>query len=217
METRLYNEVKKGFTYFEEGDVLLAKITPCFENGKVAVANSLPNPVGFGSTEFHVLRPSSAIDRRYLFYLLWNADSREQGAKQMAGAAGQKRLPSEYLGNFEIPLPPLDEQKRIAAVLNKDAALRRQRQESLQLTKKLLRSVFLDMFGDPVTNSKDLPTQELSELAKMERGRFSPRPRNDPSYYGGPHPFIQTGDITRSNGRIGPMTLVRGRYAPWAR
>ncbi|MCY2976982.1 MAG: restriction endonuclease subunit S [Planctomycetota bacterium] len=205
-EVRSYEDAKKGFTYFEEGDVLLAKITPCFENGKAAVVEGVPHRIGFGSTEFHVLRAGPKIDTRYLFYFLWNDKLRENGRTQMSGAAGQKRVPSDFLANLELPLPPLDEQRRIAAVLDKANALRRQRQESLQLTEKLLRSVFLNMFGDPVGNPKNLPTDDLENLAKLERGKFTPRPRNDPSYYGGKFPFIQTGDITRSKGRIKSWT-----------
>jgi type I restriction enzyme S subunit len=106
----------------------------------------------------------------------------------------------------ELIVPSSNEQRRIAAVLEKADALRRLRQESLQLTEKLLQSVFIDMFGDPVRNSKHLPTKELCQLAKLERGKFTPRPRNDPSYYNGQYPFIQTGDITRSKGRITSWT-----------
>ena len=164
VESCAFDEVKKGFTYFEEGDVLLAKITPCFENGKATLAKNLPHRVGFGSTEFHVFRPSSKIDARYLFFLLWNKTFRETGRSHMAGAAGQKRLQTDYLANFKIPLPPLDEQRRIAAVLDKADALRRQRQESLQLTENLLQSVFLDMFGEPVTNPKNFPVRKLGDF-----------------------------------------------------
>ena len=125
----------------------------------------------------------------------------------MRGAVARRRsITREDFLEIEIPFPPLDEQKRIAAVLNQADALRRQRQESLQLTEKLIESVFIDMFGDPVRNSKKLSTDDLSNLAKLERGKFTPRPRNDPSYFGGPYPFIQTGDITRSKGRITSWT-----------
>lgn len=199
---RPYDEVKKGFTYFEEGDVLLAKITPCMENGKAAHAINLPKPVGFGSTEFHVFRSGPNIFPRYLFYFLWSESFRKEAATNMAGAAGQKRVPTPYLKNLLIPLPPLDEQKRIAAVLDKADALRRQRKEALELTDKFLQSVFLDMFGNPVANTKNLPTAKLGDISKLERGKFTPRPRNDPAFFGGEYPFIQTGDITRSNGLI---------------
>lgn len=175
VESRAFDEVKKGFTYFEEGDVLLAKITPCFENGKATLARNLPHRVGFGSTEFHVLRPSSKIDARYMFYLVWNKTFRETGRSHMAGAAGQKRLQTDYLANFEIPLPPLDEQRRIAAVLDKADALRRQRQESLQLTEKLLQSVFLDMFVQN-PEAADWPTKTIEWMAKEGKGAIRTGP-----------------------------------------
>lgn len=142
------------------------------------------------------------LSRDFLFWALRSIRLDEE----VDAAAKGKTLNKAKLERLEIPLPPLDEQKRIAAVLDKADVLRRQREETLQLTEKLLQSVFIDMFGDPVRNSKNLPTDDLSNLAKLERGKFTPRPRNDPSYFGGPYPFIQTGDITRSKGRITSWT-----------
>ena len=154
-EKRTLKDVKKGFTYFERGDFLLAKITPCFENGKAALTCNIERPIGYGSTEFHVIRAiPTKLDERYLYHLLWNNKFRYLGEKEMRGAAGQKRISTDFLKNYKIPLPPLEEQKRIAAILDKADALRRKRQQAIDLTDKLLRSVFLDMFGDPVTNPK---------------------------------------------------------------
>jgi type I restriction enzyme S subunit len=135
-EQRRVREVKTGYTYFARGDILLAKITPCFENGKAARTSAIAHPIGFGSTEFHVLRAGSEIDPSYLFHLAWNSKFRAIGAKNMTGSAGQKRLPAEFLKRLEIPLPPLDEQRRIAAILDKADALRRKR----KLTDELLHS-----------------------------------------------------------------------------
>src|SRR5882672_4670728 len=118
-EQREVREVKKGYTYFERGDVLVAKITPCFENGKATRTISLNTAVGFGSTEFHVLRAGKGIDRSYLFHMIWNSKFREVGAKNMTGSAGQRRVPADFLKRLEIPLPPLDKQRRIAAILDK--------------------------------------------------------------------------------------------------
>ena len=145
---------------------------------------------------------SEKLNRDYLFWCLRSIRLDDE----VDIAAKGKTLNSKKLGRLSIPLPPFDEQKRISAVLDKADAIRHQRKESLQLTEKLLQSVFLDMFGDPVQNPKKLPTDELSNLAKLERGKFTPRPRNDPSYFGGQYPFIQTGDITRSKGRITSWT-----------
>jgi type I restriction enzyme S subunit len=164
-ETRVLAETKKGFTYFERGDVLLAKITPCFENGKAVYTNSLKNPIGYGSTEFHVLRSKrDVLDAKYMFYMVWSDQFRFLGGKAMKGAAGQKRISADFLKEFNIPLPSLPEQKRIAAILDKADSLRRKNQQAIQLADQFLRAVFLDMFGDPVTNPKKLPIKKLESL-----------------------------------------------------
>ena len=117
-EQRLLSEVIGSYTYFAEGDVLLAKITPCFENGKLGVARALTNGVGFGSSEFTVIRPSDQVLAEYLYYFLDRDEVRLKGAKVMTGAVGHKRVPQEFVEALEIPLPPLEEQRRIVAVLD---------------------------------------------------------------------------------------------------
>lgn len=149
---RPYSEVSKGYTPFKRGDVLIAKITPCFENGKMALADNLVHHYGFGTTEFHVLRPSEMVLGSYLFQLLRTPYVRKAGAIKMKGAAGQRRVPAEFFSSLKIPLPPLAEQKRIAAILDAADALRAKRRESLVQLDTLIQSTFLDMFGDPVTN-----------------------------------------------------------------
>lgn len=170
VEVRQYSEVSKGYTYFEEGDVIVAKITPCYENGKIALARDLPHRVAFGSTEFHVFRASDAIDNRYIFHLLQAPAVRIAGASQMKGAAGQKRVPAEYFKSLQIPVPPLTEQKRIAAILDAADALRAKRRESLAQLDTLLQSTFLDMFGDPVTNPKGWKMGQLSDVVERLDG-----------------------------------------------
>lgn len=170
-EPRILAETKKGFTYFENGDVLLAKITPCFENGKCLRPGQISNQVGFGSTEFHVLRADEKLlDPGYLFYIIWSKQFRFLGEKSMSGAAGQKRVSTDFLAGFEIPLPPLEEQKRIATTLDKADAIRRKRQQAVQLADEFLRAVFLDMFGDPVTNPKEFKKGPITELADVITG-----------------------------------------------
>lgn len=117
-QVRPLSEVYGGYTYFAEDDVLLAKITPCFENGKLSVARGLKNGVGFGSSEFMVLRCDTKLDPDYLFYFLSRDVFRENGKGRMTGAVGHKRVPPEFVQSQELPLPPLDEQKRIVAVLD---------------------------------------------------------------------------------------------------
>lgn len=161
---RSLTDVAKGYNYFRAGDVLLAKITPCFENGKAAFVGSLPCGVGFGSTEFHVLRPSDEVDGRYLFQMIWNPAFRFVGKRHMTGTAGQKRVPTDFLKRYSIPLPPLAEQRRIAAILDKADAIRRKRRESIKLLEEFLRSAFLEMFADPVRNPKGWPIETLDNV-----------------------------------------------------
>jgi type I restriction enzyme S subunit len=170
IEEKAIKDVLKGYTYFERGDVLLAKITPCMENGKATYLENLPHQVGFGSTEFHVLRPTQSIDGKYLFYLLWNSSFRHVAQKNMTGSAGQKRVPTSFLSSYKIPLPPLPEQRRIAAILDRADALRRKRRQSIALLDEFLRATFLDMFGDPVTNPKGWPEQNLQDIALIVSG-----------------------------------------------
>jgi type I restriction enzyme, S subunit len=113
--TRPFAEVRKGFTAFRDYDVIMAKITPCMENGKAAIARNLENGHGFGSTEFHVFRSSPAILPEFVFYFVRQESFRRTAADEMTGSVGQKRVPVAFLQRAEIPLPPLAEQKRIVA------------------------------------------------------------------------------------------------------
>ncbi len=125
-ESRQVGELLKGFTPFVDRDVLVAKITPCFENGKIAHAR-ISKRQGFGSTEFHVIRPASQrLDDRYLFHFLRQPRIRIEGERRMTGSAGQRRVPKAYLESLEIPMPPIAEQRRIAAILDKGRGFARQ-------------------------------------------------------------------------------------------
>lgn len=109
---------RKSYRYFEEGDVIMAKITPCFENGKIAVARGLRSGRAFGSTEFHVLRPRSrAVDSRFLKYFLESPAFTELAIRSMAGAVGQLRVPTRIVADALIPLPPVDEQQRLVSAI----------------------------------------------------------------------------------------------------
>lgn len=171
-ELRPYSDVAKGYTYFEEGDVLIAKITPCFENGKIALAIGLPRPIAFGSTEFHVFRAGNQLVSSFLFHLLQLPAVRKAGAAQMQGAAGQKRVSAEFFKGLKIPLPPIEEQKRIAAILDAADALRVKRRESIAQLDALLQSTFLDMFGDPVRNPKGWETVRFEEIGASRLGKM---------------------------------------------
>lgn len=118
-EERPLGEVRKGFTHFAEGDVLFAKITPCMENGKGAVARGLRNKLGCGTTELHVIRPLAGISPDYIYRLLAQRSVRRAAKENFTGTAGQARVPTSFIHELEIPLPPLAEQRRIVAKLEK--------------------------------------------------------------------------------------------------
>lgn len=112
-----YGKVKKGFTYFENNDVLFAKITPCMENGKGAIAEALTNGIGMGSTEFHVLRPIEGISNPYWLLTLTRMPIfRECAAKNMSGTGGQRRVGAAFLENFMIGLPSISEQETFETI-----------------------------------------------------------------------------------------------------
>jgi len=121
-QTHPLEDVANGYTYFRDGDVVVAKITPCFENGKGSIADGLENGIGFGTTELHVLRSSSFMDRNYLFYLTISHAFRKIGASYMHGAGGQKRVPDDFIRDFCHPIPAIYEQRAIASFLDCETA-----------------------------------------------------------------------------------------------
>lgn len=118
-QTRTWGEVKKGYTRFQDGDVLFAKITPCMENGKCAVARGLHGGRGAGSTEFHVLRSKGQVQPEYVRYFLTQREVRSAARMCMKGAAGQLRVPPNFLESLPIPVPAIEEQDRTVAELDK--------------------------------------------------------------------------------------------------
>ena len=111
-----YEQVQTGFTYFAENDVLFAKITPCMENGKGAIARGLKNGLGFGSTEFHVLRPLNGVcNPAWLYALTTFTKFRHDAAKKMTGSAGQRRVPASFLATYKVSVPPIELQNKFAS------------------------------------------------------------------------------------------------------
>lgn len=275
---RKFAEVRKGYTGFLEGDVLFAKITPCMENGKMAVVPALKNGLGFGSTEFHVLRPARSISPAYLYYFVSSKSFRIEAERKMTGAVGQRRVPTNYLDLSEIPLPPAAEQHRIVAKLEEQFSelekglenLRTAQQQLKAYRQALLKHAFEGKLtaewraknpdklenaeallarlqqerearhnqqlaewkeaqqaweGASMTGSKPvkpkapkvlrrLKDEELAQLPELSdgwsyiylaylgelgRGKSKHRPRNDPRLFGGPYPFIQTGEVKSAN------------------
>lgn len=119
---RSVEDVRSGYTMFFEGDVVVAKITPCFENGKGARILGTLNGVGFGTTELHVLSPSDQLDGRYLYYLTVSRPFRQLGEAEMTGAAGQKRVPEDFVRDFRVPILDIARQRAIADFLDAETA-----------------------------------------------------------------------------------------------
>lgn len=116
-ETRRYSEVKKGYTSFLSGDVIMAKITPCAENGKTTVVPEVPGQVCFGSTEFHTIRPEQGIRAEWIEQFLLQHETRRLAQRSMTGGVGQMRVPGEFLNSVQVPIAPSNEQDRIVGAL----------------------------------------------------------------------------------------------------
>lgn len=271
-DARPYSEVKKGYTRFVEGDVLFAKITPCMENGKIAVARGLINGKGCGSTEFHVLRADGGILPDWLRYFIVQDAFRGEAQRHMSGAVGQLRVPTDFLRQAHIPLPNTTEQTRIISKIEElfsdldkgeeslrraQAQLKRYRQSVLKaavtgeltrvwreqnadklesgeaLLKRILKarraawekaeleklhakgkrpkddawkSRYVEPQGPDSEGLPELPEgwawATFNQLGEFGRGKSKHRPRNDPRLFGGPYPFLQTGTVRASKGRI---------------
>lgn len=182
VERRAPDEVRKGYTPFRSGDVLVAKITPCFENGKVAQVRTT-TAFGFGSTEFHVVRPNDQLlDARYLVHFLRQPSIRAAGERRMTGSAGQRRVPQHFLEELAIPTPPLAEQRRIAAILDQAAALCAKRREARKRVSEVAAAAFHERF-------RLAPEARLGDVIRLRSGDFLPASQFEPSgevpVYGG--------------------------------
>ena len=169
--TRSLKDVIDSYTYFANGDVLMAKITPCFENGKLGIASDLVNGMGFGSSEFIVMRPRETLSAGFLYYFLARDSFRDLGKKGMTGTAGQKRLTRAFLENFPISIPPISEQDRIVAIL--DQAFEAMGQLSLTANAQIsaLRSLFDNYLATRFAFlSEHFPCNELADVSTFENG-----------------------------------------------
>jgi len=172
-EDKALSEVTGSYTYFAENDVLLAKITPCFENGKLGIAKGLTNGVGFGSSEFIVFRTSDQLVPEYLYYYLLRPSFREQGQAVMTGAVGHKRVPKEFIEDTEIPLPHVEEQKRIVAILDQAFAnidkARALTEKNLKNTRELFESYLQQVFSQ---RENRWVKEKFGKVCKFVRGPF---------------------------------------------
>ncbi|MBA4416465.1 MAG: hypothetical protein C0392_00935 [Syntrophus sp. (in: bacteria)] len=150
------SELWTGFTYFEEGDVIVAKITPCFENGKGALLENLGSKIGFGSTEFHVLRAKKGVLPRFLFYLTRTKIFKSMGEALMYGAAGQKRVPTSFLEEFVLGLPFVGEQRKIVDYIDQKTTSIRSTISKIKVEISLLQEYRMALISEAVTGKIDV-------------------------------------------------------------
>lgn len=217
--TRPFGDVSKGYTSFAENDVLLAKITPCMENGKCAIARGLRDRVGFGSTEFHVLRASKHVLPEWLLYFWRLPETRRNAERSMTGTAGQKRVPPSHLKQIKIPLPALSEQKRITELLQQADRLRRTRRYALELSDSFLSAAFLQVIGDPVENPRGWKRAKVYELGEVQTGNTPPR--EEVANYGRAIEWIKSDNIslgelcpTRATEMLSDKGMALGKVVP---
>jgi len=200
----LGREIGSSKQVVQPNDVLLSRIVPHIRRAWVVGEQRGYRQIASG--EWIVFR-SARTHPSYLRYLLVEDRFHAKFMKTVAGVGGSlMRARPSQVADIEVLLPPLSEQRLIAGRLEQADRLVRTRRYALELTDTFLPAAFLELFGDPVRNTKGWSVHELEELATVERGKFTPRPRNDPRYYGGRFAFIQTGDISSSEGRLRSWT-----------
>ena len=206
-----------GGSRFTNGDTLFARITPCTENGKTGLVDCLAaGEVATGSTEFIVLGPRPELTiPEFVYDLAKNPTFRSFAISRMRGTSGRQRVPASVFEDFEVGVPPLPEQRKIAAILSSvDDAIEKTQAviDQVQVVKRGLMQELLTR-GLPGRHTRfkrteigEIPAEwevvELASVATVERGKFAHRPRNEPRFYGGKYPFIQTGDVAASDGLI---------------
>jgi len=194
--TRPLGQVSGSYTYFADGDVLLAKITPCFENGKLGVARGLTNGVGFGSSEYIVLRPSPTLDAEFLYYYLARPAFLEEGTRTMTGAVGHKRVTKEFVESYPIPLPPLGEQRRIVTILDEAfegiATAKANAERNLQNARDVLSASKRDVFRSLISKFGIDHLGAICDFENGDRGKNYPGKQHRVAHG---VPFINAGHL----------------------
>jgi type I restriction enzyme S subunit len=200
--TKHYDEVSKGFTSFKDDDVLVAKITPCFENGKGALVRNLVNGLGFGSTEFHVLRSKKNTCPEFIYYLTRTTELRAKGEMNMQGSAGHRRVTADYFHAYKVKTPPLPEQRKISNILGTwdkaisttERLIDNSKQQKKALMQQLLtgKKRLLDDAGKTFEGEWDWVT--LDSICDVKGGKRLPKGKallDLPT----PHPYIRVTDM----------------------
>ncbi|MCK4357599.1 MAG: restriction endonuclease subunit S, partial [Candidatus Cloacimonetes bacterium] len=192
-----YFKVARGYTYFEENDVLFAKITPCMQNGKHLIARNLIDRVGFGTTEFHVLRTKDEILPEWIHFFIRQPLFLKEATSYFTGAVGQQRVPKEFLSNYIIPLPPLYEQKRIAKkiqeLMQEIDKSRNACEKQLEAVKALPSSYLREVFESE--EAKKWERKRLGEVCDIFSG--SSAPQDEKYFVNGKYPFVRVQDLGR--------------------
>lgn len=188
-----------GCTEVRAGDVLISRMADPI--GRACVVPKLPFRA-VTAVDVSILRVDEEIADRWFVTHLCNSLAVRRQLEQLARGTTRSRITRTELGELSVPLPALEEQRRIASRLGTADRLRCVRRNALEMSKGLLGSVFLEMFGDPVKNPKAWRAKRLGDLGALDRGRSRHRPRNDSKLYGGPYPFIQTGDVAAADGYV---------------
>lgn len=175
---RKYEEVKSGYTKFIEDDVVFAKITPCMENGKIAIAKNLCNGIGCGTTELHVFRPVEKDTNNFLFYFLLQKEIREMAKNRFQGTSGHLRVPVDFFEEIGFPLPPLEEQKeivrRVEALFKIADQIEERYKKARAYVDKLTQSILAKAFrGELVPQDpNDEPASELLNRIKNKELKY---------------------------------------------
>jgi type I restriction enzyme S subunit len=228
-QSKRLSDVVGSYTYFAEGDVLLAKITPCFENGKLGIAKGLKNGIGFGSSEFIVIRPDSTVSNEWLFHFLSREDFRNEGAQRMGGAVGQQRVPKEFVESYEIPVPPLAEQQRIVGVLDEAfaglATAQAHAAQNLQNARALFESHLQSVFTH---RGKGWVEKTLGELCQIKTGKKDVNQGNPEGQYpfftcaaehtySDVYSFDTEALLVAGNGNVGQVSYYSGKFEAYQR
>ena len=213
--TRRVADVKSGYSRFSEGDVVIAKITPCFENGKGALIRGTKTGVGFGTTELHVVMPGPGLDGRFLYYVTAQPRFRRLGKGWMIGAAGQQRVPEEFVRDFPLRVPPITRQREIANYLDRETAridqliAAKQRLLGLTVEKRLAfvsRAVTCGLINNVPLRDAGIPwlrkipahwaVWKIGHFCKVGNGA-TPRRGDERFWTGGTIPWLNSGVVNQ--------------------